>query len=316
MINSLVLFLAAAVVSLLLTWPVIWLLRFFRIGQPVRSDIPPGHQAKAGTPTMGGIGFVITIIALSLILIDLDLKPVYLALILLILGYALIGLADDLIKVVGRRNLGLTFWQKIILQTLAAGAFAGYLAFSGHNLGVSGWLGKLGFAEPLFYQLLVIFFVVGFANATNLTDGLNGLLSGTAAIAFLCLAFLATRSGLNECSIYALICAGAVSAFLQFNFPRAQVFMGDIGSLALGAGLAGLAVIMHKELRLVIIGGVFVIEALSVIIQVTSYKLFKRRVFPMTPLHHSFELAGMKEPVVVTGFWVVGLVLGVVGLWI
>jgi len=315
-INSLALFFSAAAVSLLLTFPLIRLLRFLRLGQPVRDDVPAGHQAKAGTPTMGGLGFVVTLAAFCLILIDLDLKPVYLALILLTLGYAGIGLADDLIKVLGQRNLGLTFWQKIVLQTLAAGAFAGYLTFSGVNLGLSGWLGRLGFAAPFLYQLLVVFFVVGFANAANLTDGLDGLLCGTAAIAFLCLAFLAARSGFSECSIYALTGAGAVGAFLYFNFPKAQAFMGDVGSLALGAGLAGLAIVMQRELRLVVIGGVFVIEALSVIIQVTWFKLFKRRVFPMTPLHHTFELLVIREPVVVIGFWLLGLLLGVLGLWL
>jgi phospho-N-acetylmuramoyl-pentapeptide-transferase len=309
-------FFSAAVLSLLVTFPVVWLLSLLRLGQPVREEVPASHKAKAGTPTMGGIGFVITILVLALILIDVDLRPEYLGLIFLTLAFAVIGLADDLLKLLRRQNLGLTFWQKILLQILAAGAFAVFLVLRGHNFTVSGFLADSLFNDPYLYQFLVIFWIVGFANATNLTDGLNGLLAGTAGVAFLFFAVFANRLHFTEATTLALICSGAVFAFLYFNFPRAKVFMGDVGSLALGAALAGVAVILHKELRLIIFGGIFVIEAFSVILQVTFYKLFKRRLFPMTPLHHSFELLGIKEPVIVIGFWVVGLVLGVVGAWI
>ncbi len=317
MVNLIFIFLSALIVSLILTFPLFGFLRFLRAGQPVRAEGPSSHEGKAGTPTMGGIGFVLTIVAFALILIDVELRSAYLALVLLMLAYAVIGLADDLLKVRRKQNLGLTFWEKIVLQVLAAGAFASYLTFLGYNLSLTGALAKLGFADPYLYQLLAIFFVVGFANATNLTDGLNGLLAGTAGIAFLSLAVLAAAFlHLGNAAVFALAAAGAVLAFLYYNFPAGRLFMGDVGSLPLGAGLAGLVFIMHQELRLVVIGGIFVAEALSVIIQVTSYKLFKRRVFKMTPLHHHFELMGLKERTVVIGFWCVALILGVIGVWI
>lgn len=317
MISLIFIFLAALIISLILTFPLFGILKFFGLGQPVRAEGPASHEQKAGTPTMGGLGFLITIIAFTLILIDVELRSAYLALVLLMAAYAGIGLADDLLKVWRKQNLGLTFWEKIVLQVLAAGAFAVYLTFLGYNLSLSGALAKMCFANPYLYQLLAVFFVVGFANAANLTDGLNGLLAGTAGIAFLALAVLSANFlHLGNAAVFSLAAAGAVLAFLYYNFPAGRIFMGDVGSLPIGAGLAGLAFIIHQELRLTIIGGVFVLEALSVIIQVVSYKLFKRRVFKMTPLHHHFELMGIKEQWVVVGFWAAALVLGIVGLWI
>lgn len=265
---------------------------------------------------MGGLGFLITIVSFTLILIDVELHPAYLALILLMLTYAGIGLADDLLKIFRKQNLGLTFREKIALQVLAAGGFAVWLTFLGYNLSLYGFLAKFGFTNPFLYQLLVIFFVVGLGNATNLTDGLNGLLAGTGSLAFAAFAVLASLTLMSNAALLALAAAGALLAFLYFNFPKASVFMGDVGSLPIGAGLAGLAFIMHQELRLILIGGVFVIEALSVILQVTAYKLFKRRIFKMTPLHHTFELMGIKETWVVIGFWVVGIILAIVGVMI
>jgi len=265
---------------------------------------------------MGGVGFVITILVLTLILINLEFQPSFLALIVLILAYALIGLADDLIKIGRQRNLGLTFWQKLACQVMAAGGFAIWLTLIGHNLGVTGLLARLGLYSAFVYPLFVTLVIVSAANAANLTDGLNGLLAGTAGIAFLVLAYLAARAGAGEALTFAVVAAGAVLAFLYFNFPRARVFMGDSGALALGAALGGLAVILHKELLLIIIGGVLVIETLSVIIQVVSYKIFRRRVFEMTPLHHTFELMGLSEPVVVVLFWLAAVIFGAIGIWI
>lgn len=316
MISAIATFGTAAVVSLLLTFPVVWLLTIIKAGQPVRVEAPSSHRAKAGTPTMGGVGFIVTILIMAVILINVEFRPAYLALIGLVFVFALIGLADDLLKIFRKQNLGLTFWQKIFLQILTAGAFAIIMTYLGTNLAAHNQLWRFGLYNPLLYPLFITFVVVGAANAANLTDGLNGLLAGTAGIACLAFAGLAGRLGAPEAVTFSLIAAGAVFAFLYFNFPKASVFMGDVGSLALGAGLGGLAVILNEELRLVLIGGVFVIEALSVIVQVTSYKLFKRRVFKMTPLHHTFELMGAKEWVVVVGFWSVALLLGAIGTWI
>ncbi len=290
----------AAGLSLLITFPLIRLLQRLKIGQPVRAEGPASHQIKAGTPTMGGLGFVLVIIVLALVLIDFDIHPQYLLLILLTAAYALIGLADDLLKVIKGQNLGLTFWQKIFLQAAAAAGFALGLNLSGQ---LTDWL----------FAVIVI---VGAGNATNLTDGLNGLLAGTATIAFLTMAILARNLGAGDAATFSLIAAGGIYAFLYFNFPQAKVFMGDVGSLAIGAALAGVAIIVHQEFLLVLIGGVFVVEALSVIIQVSSYKLFQRRVFKMAPLHHHFELLGISETNVVLGFWAAGIVLGLIALWI
>ena len=314
--SQLVLFFSAIIVSFLLTYPIVRVLKFFHWTQSIREEGPATHQAKAGTPTMGGIGFVLAITALSFVFVNFELDLKYLALILLFLAFAGIGLADDLLKVTRKKNLGLTFWQKIILQTLLAAVFSAFLVYSGHQLSAGKVLTSLGFASPILFFLLSIFMIVGTANATNLTDGLNGLLSGTAVIAFLCLAVLAQRLGLPDAAVFGFLSSGAVLAFLYFNFPKARVFMGDIGSLAIGAGLAGLAIVIHQELKLVIIGAIFVLEALSVIFQVTFYKLFKKRLFKMSPLHHHFELMGIKEIVVVLGFWAAGLILGVVGILI
>lgn len=254
---------------------------------------------------------IITIIAFAFIFIDFDLNLKYFALILLTLGFGLIGLTDDLIKVYKRRNEGLTFWQKIILQSVLAAAFSMFIMLGHHPQ-----LKLFTFIHPIFYFLFSTFIIVGTANATNLTDGLNGLLAGTASIAFLAFGLLAIKSGHPYAATFCIIASGAIFAFLFFNFPRARVFMGDVGSLSIGAALAGIAIIIQKELWLMLIGGIFMIEALSVILQVISFKLFKKRVFKMTPLHHHFELMGKQEVWIVVGFWILAVVLGVTGVLI
>jgi len=308
------LFFSSALLSVFLTYPVLWIVNFLKLGQSIREEGPAAHQVKAGTPTLGGIGFILTMIIFSLIFINLEMVPKYLALLFLIIGFALIGLFDDLIKILKKQNLGLTFWQKIISQTFVAILFSYFIINNGHPQNLGQILKGLGFSYPFFYLLLSTFIIVGTANATNLTDGLNGLLAGTAGIAFICFAFLSTRLGMMEAAVFSCIAAGAITAFLYFNFPKARMFMGDVGSLAVGAALAGIAIILHKELRLLLIGGIFLIEALSVIIQVTSFKLFKKRIFKMSPLHHHFELMGIQEWPVVVGFWVAGAILGIIGV--
>jgi len=305
--GNILLFLSAAFFSLLITFPVLWGASYFKFKQSIRAEGPQSHQSKSGTPTMGGIGFVLTVFIFVLIFIDLELKPQYLAVLLLTLGYAGIGFADDWLKISRKQNLGLTFWQKIILQTGFAAIFAVFLL---------GFKENQSLLSLLFFCPFSIFIIVGTANATNLTDGLNGLLAGCATIVFLALAIVANKLGFVEATTFSLIVAGATVAFLYFNFPKAKLFMGDVGSLALGAALAGLAIVIHRELLLIVIGGVFVLEALSVILQVGSYKLFKKRIFRMSPLHHHFELMVIPEMYVVIGFWVVGLVFGIVGVFL
>ncbi len=310
------LFFSAAILSFLITYPIIWILRFYHLTQSVREEGPQTHKIKAGTPTMGGIGIVLAIIVVALFSIDFEFDLRYLALILLTGGFALTGLVDDLIKVFRQKNLGLTFWQKIFLQTLLAALFSAFLISLGHQKSVGEILKSLWFTDSTLYFLLSTFMLVGTANAANLTDGLNGLLAGTAGIAFLAFAFLSSRLNIPDAATFSFVAAGAILVFLFFNFPKARVFMGDVGSLAIGSALAGVAIIIHKELSLIIIGGIFVLEALSVILQVISYKLWKKRIFKMTPLHHHFELLGYKETAVVVGFWIAAGVLGLIGVLI
>jgi phospho-N-acetylmuramoyl-pentapeptide-transferase len=314
MLNQIVLFFSAAITSFLITYPIVWLLRLFHLNQSIREEAPKTHKAKAGTPTMGGLGFILVFISMALIFIDFEYDLRYFALILLTLGFSLVGLADDLIIIFKQKNLGLTFWQKIFAQTVLAAVFSLFLIYVGHNYTVDGFLKSIGFSNPVLYFLFSVFVIVGTANATNLTDGLNGLLAGTATIAFVAFGLLSQQYWYPDAVVFCFLAAGAVFAFLFYNFPNARVFMGDIGSLGIGAALAGVALVTHKEINLIVIGGIFLIEAASVILQVTSYKLFKKRIFKMTPLHHTFELMGIKEPVIVVGFWVIGVILGIIGI--
>jgi phospho-N-acetylmuramoyl-pentapeptide-transferase len=313
-ISQILLFFSAAVVSFLITYLIVWVVSFFGLTQSIRREGPRSHQGKAGTPTMGGIGFVLTMIAFAVIFSNFEFDYRYLGLIFLIAGFGLIGLTDDFIKIIRKKNLGLTFWQKIVLQTLLAGAFSAFLILLNHHQSVGQLLRTAGFSIPIFYFPLSVFIIVGAANACNLTDGLNGLLAGTAAIAFLAFGLLSGKLGLPDASSVCFASAGAIAAFLPYNFPKAKVFMGDAGSLAIGAALAGIAIIIHQELLLIVIGGVFVAQALSVILQVLTYKLWKKRIFRMTPLHHHFELMGYKETVIVFGFWMVAAILGLLGV--
>ncbi|OGC11279.1 phospho-N-acetylmuramoyl-pentapeptide-transferase [candidate division WOR-1 bacterium RIFOXYA12_FULL_52_29] len=316
MISQIVLFFTAALISLLITYPVIAGSRFFKTRQYIRAEGPQSHLNKAGTPIMGGVGFGLAILIMVLIFVNVEMDFRYAAILLLMFAFAGIGLFDDLTKTIKKQNLGLNFWQKIFLQSAFAALFSFFLVSIGYHQ-QTGWLNYIYFGEPLLYMLGSTFIIVGAANATNLTDGLNGLLAGTGGLAFLFFAVIAHRLQMIDAMSVCLIAAGSVLAFLFYNFPKAQIFMGDTGSLALGALLAGIAVLLHQELRLIVIGGVFVLEALSVIVQVACYKLFKRRLFRMSPLHHHFELLGFKEVPVVLGFWSLGLIFGVAGvlLW-
>jgi len=295
------LFVGAAVLSGLLTGPLLFYLRWISARQTEREEGPASHKSKEGTPTMGGLGFILTIIILSLFMVDFKYIPV----LLLMAGFALIGLLDDLLKIVRGHNLGLTFWQKIISQVGLATVFSLYLLFSwGPG---QFWIFNLGFW---------VFIIVGAANATNLTDGLDGLLTGCSILAFLSFGLVCFKQALMGGAAFSFVFAGALFGFLWFNFPKAKLFMGDVGSLSVGASLAGLSIVTQNEWLLMVIGGVFLIEALSVIIQVTAYKLFKKRVFRMAPLHHHFELLGLTETAVVLGFWLFQLLLSILGAFL
>lgn len=321
---SLYVVIMAIVISFLITVLIspilIPFLKRLKFGQSIREEGPKSHFAKSGTPTMGGLMIIFSITTTSLIVTFKFMEgPVtfeFWLLLFVLLGFGLLGFLDDFIKVAMKRNLGLTSLQKLLGQvfiaiiffiTLRMNNFPTYIEIPGTNI---HW--ELGWG----YALLIIFMLVGSSNAVNLTDGLDGLLAGTAAVAFGAFALLASYHypEFEVMSIFALTAVGALLGFLVFNAHPAKVFMGDTGSLGLGGAIAAIAILTKMEIILVIIGGVFVVETLSVIIQVISFKTTGKRVFKMSPLHHHFELLGWSEWRVVTSFWFAGIVCATIGI--
>jgi phospho-N-acetylmuramoyl-pentapeptide-transferase len=323
-------------------------LRDFQIGQYIREEGPKGHQKKAGTPTMGGVLITIAIIVPTLLWADLSNTYIWLA-IFSTIAFGAIGFADDYIKVVRKRNLGLTARAKLALQFLAAGFVAIALVTLTATRQYSTHLMVPFFKQfrpdlvidsfrhyPHFWWLAFIPFVlfvmlvlVGSSNAVNLTDGLDGLAIGCTVIAAGALTILTYLSGhvvfseylelqkmpqVAEVTVFCGAMVGASIGFLWYNAHPAEIFMGDVGSLALGGAIGTVAVIIKQELLLPFIGGIFVLEALSVIIQVASYKLRKKRVFKMAPLHHHFELAGWSESKIIIRFWILALIFALFAL--
>ncbi|MFS0778737.1 phospho-N-acetylmuramoyl-pentapeptide-transferase [Neobacillus sp. 3P2-tot-E-2] len=293
-------------------------LRRLKFGQSIREEGPKSHQAKTGTPTMGGVMILFSIIITTLVMTGKFSEPTvktYL-LILVTFGFGLLGFLDDFIKVALKRNLGLTSRQKLLGQIIISVIF--YLVYKQNGFPTEITVPGSTYSIELgwFYVLFIVFWLVGFSNAVNLTDGLDGLVSGTAAIAFGAYAVLAWNQSQMEVAIFSVAVAGAVLGFLVFNAHPAKVFMGDTGSLALGGAIATIAILTKLELLLVIIGGVFVIETLSVILQVISFKTTGKRIFRMSPLHHHYELIGWSEWKVVVTFWSVGLILAILGIYI
>ncbi|HHV61820.1 MAG TPA: phospho-N-acetylmuramoyl-pentapeptide-transferase [Firmicutes bacterium] len=289
-------------------------LRRLRFGQAVRQDGPKRHLAKAGIPTMGGVIILIAVAAATFAFArNAVLVPWAL---FVTLGYGLIGLIDDFLIVVTRRSLGLRARQKLIGQIVIAGLLGLFVASRpelGTTVLVPFWGKQLELG--LLYVPFAIFVVVGASNAVNLTDGLDGLAAGATAIAALAYAIIAFRIGRPDLGVFAAAIAGACIGFSWFNAHPAQIFMGDTGSLALGAALGSLAVLTKTELLLVVIGGVFVVETISVIIQVVYFRFTHgKRVFKMSPLHHHFELSGWAEPQVVVRFWIIAAIFAVLGL--
>ncbi len=323
-------------------------LREFQIGQYIREEGPKAHQKKAGTPTMGGVLISIAILVPTILWADLSNPYIWLA-VLSTVAFGAIGFADDYIKVVHRRNLGLTGRTKLLLQFLAAGAVGVALVgltatrqYSTHlmvpfmkqfrpDLVIEGLrhyphIWWLAFTPFVVFVMLVI---VGASNAVNLTDGLDGLAIGCTVIAAGALTVLTYVSGhavfseylelqkmpqVAEVTVFCGAMVGSSIGFLWYNAHPAEIFMGDVGSLALGGAIGTVAVIIKQELLLPFIGGVFVIEALSVILQVGSYKLRKKRIFKMAPLHHHFELVGWSESKIIIRFWILALIFALFAL--
>ncbi|MBM4764024.1 phospho-N-acetylmuramoyl-pentapeptide-transferase [Bacillus sp. B15-48] len=293
-------------------------LRRLKFGQSIRDEGPESHKKKTGTPTMGGIMILLSIVLTTLIMTQKfsALTVETFLLLFVTLGFGLLGFIDDFIKVVMKRNLGLTSKQKLIGQIIISVIFYFIFKQSDFSTVISIPLTDISFDLGWMYMLFVIFWMVGFSNAVNLTDGLDGLVSGTAAIAFGTFAVLAWSQSQFEISIFAVAVVGAVLGFLVFNAHPAKVFMGDTGSLALGGAIATIAILTKLEILLLIIGGIFVIETLSVILQVLSFKMTGKRIFRMSPLHHHYELLGWSEWRVVVTFWTVGLLFAIIGIYI
>lgn len=287
-------------------------LRRLKFGQSIREEGPSAHYKKAGTPTMGGIIILLSLTLTSLAFVQRNTE--WWILLFATLGYGAIGFLDDFIKIALKRSLGLTAKQKLAAQLIVAGGLYWILVRNGFStdLSVPGtdWSIDLGWLYFPFLALIML----ATSNAVNLTDGLDGLLAGTAAIAFGAFAVIGLMFSQYTVALFSVAVVGALLGFLVFNAHPARVFMGDTGSLALGGGLAATAVLTKSELLLIVIGGVFVIETLSVMLQVMSFKLRGKRIFRMSPIHHHFELAGWSEWRVVATFWVAGFLFAAVGL--
>ena len=287
-----------------------------KFGQSVRKEGPKSHMAKTGTPTMGGIVFVLVpILVMAILNYKAFLTPEMLIVVFAYLGYALIGFIDDFLIVVKKNNDGLKPSMKFLMQSVLAVIF--YFAYTQIakttiQIPVLHMTLELGFL----YFILIFFMFTCESNAVNLTDGLDGLCAGTSLIAIAPFVIFALLQKNNDLAMFLLAVSGALLGYLRFNIHPAKIFMGDTGSLAIGGLLAASAMILKQEILLVLIGGVFVMELLSVVIQVTSFKATGKRVFRMSPLHHHFELGGMKETNVVLMFWCIGLIFAVVGLWL
>lgn len=293
-------------------------LRKLKFGQSIREEGPQWHQKKSGTPTMGGLMFLTAILIVTLVVSSIYqiLSAEIIMLLIVTISFGVLGFIDDYIKVVQKRNLGLTSKQKLLGQIMISAVVYAILMATNFDTTVAIPGTETAFEFGWFYFILMLIMLVGTSNAVNLTDGLDGLVAGSSVISFLAFAWIAYSLGMNDVALFALTVTGAMAGFLLVNVHPAKIFMGDTGSLALGGGLAMLAVLTKNELLLIVIGGVFVIETLSVIIQVASFKLRGKRVFKMSPIHHHFEMSGWSEWRVVIVFWTAGLLFALTGLWI
>jgi len=328
----------ALVISLMFGSRMITMLKQFQIGQQIREEGPRSHESKRGTPTMGGVLIILAVVISTLLWSNLSIVYVWIA-VGAILAYGAIGFADDYLKVKRRHNLGLTGRQKLLFQSLVAFAIGLALKFlTTYKTTLSLPFFK-NFTPEIYWPIYLLVFsplvLVGFSNAVNLTDGLDGLaisvtvVTGAALTGFTYVSGharfaeylgLEHNPGIHELTIFCAALTGAALGFLWFNAPPAEVFMGDVGSLGIGGAIGIVAVLIKQEFLLVMIGGVFVIEAMSVILQVASFKVFKRRVFKMAPLHHHFELmfpveqSRRMEPKLVFRFLIVAILFALLSL--
>ena len=323
--------LTAFLICFLLGPWVIHRLKTMQIGQYIQEDGPESHLTKAGTPTMGGLLIICAVLISTLLWANLVNMYVWIML-LIIVGYGAIGFMDDYLKIIKKQNKGLTARQKFLLQLVLA-VIAGSLLYMNPDFDTRITIPFFKEISPdlgWVYVLFAALVIVGTSNAVNLTDGLDGLAIGPvtiAAVTYMIFTYVSGHvkiaeylqinyvAGSGELSVLCGALAGAGLGFLWFNTYPAQVFMGDVGSLSLGGSLGVVAVITKQEILLVLVGGLFVIEALSVIFQVGYFKMSKgRRIFRMAPLHHHFELKGWAEPKVIVRFWIIAIALALIGM--
>lgn len=303
------------------------LLKKIKAGQRINIYVE-NHQRKSGTPTMGGLIFIIPTIITTIFLLvtnKIEFSVNLLIVMFVFISYGLIGFLDDYISIKQNQNKGLSQFQKLLLQFIVALIFyILYRKYTDANSILEITLLNIEWKLDWFYGVFILFLLVGSSNAVNLTDGLDGLAGGLSAIAFLAFGLISWGSywieGYQDIGIFSFILVGSLMGFLVYNTNPAKVFMGDTGSLTLGATLATIAILTSHELSLAVIGGIFVIETLSVIIQITSVILFKKKVFLMTPIHHHFERLGWREADIVKLFWIIGFILCllalVYGVWL
>lgn len=297
------------------------ILKKLHISQTLNKYLEKTHRDKQGTPTMGGIIFIIPTTLIMIIFLILDKVHISYSLIILLftfITYGIIGFIDDYLIIKKHDNKGLTKIQKFTLQIIVAIIFFYLFMKSGSEPLL--WIHFLNFKMNIgfFYGIFILFVLTATSNAVNLTDGLDGLAGGLSVISFLTFGIISWNTdwliGYDDIAIMAFVLVGSLLGFLLFNTNKAKVFMGDTGSLSLGALLGAYSIITRHELLLILIGLVFVLETLSCIIQITVYKLTKKRVFPMTPIHHTFEKLNMKESDIVKLFWTIGLISSMIAL--
>lgn len=307
--------LVAFLISLLQGPIFIPILHKLKFGQNIREEGPKSHRKKAGTPTMGGIIFIITtaitmFIMRNNILSDRNAIFAFLCLV----AFGIIGFLDDFLKIVHKRNEGLTAKQKSFLQLIVSCAIAYYsLVTIGTDIYIP-FLRITWQLNPLIYMVFIVFFLVAITNAVNLTDGLDGLATSVTLLVMTFFTILSFGWHYYELAIFSGIMAGALLGFLKYNTFPAQIFMGDTGSLALGGAIAGIAIILKLPIVVIIVGGIYVLETVSVVIQVTCFKLTGKRVFKMAPIHHHFEQLGWHETKVVAVFSIVTVILCLISL--
>lgn len=292
----------AFVLTVLLGLAAIPLARKYKARQSIREEGPKSHRVKSGTPTMGGLFMLLA--AVLVIAGNRLFDPAVLLLVLITFGHALLGFLDDFIKAEKKRNLGLTAKQKMAGQLVLSIAFCfGCVEILGLPTSIAVPFTSMDISIGWLYYPFVVLVIVGASNAVNLTDGLDGLAAGCCVVAFAAYALFCRMEGMPDIGAFAMVVVGCCAGFLVYNYHPAKIFMGDTGSLALGGAIAGISVLTRTELLLVFLGLIFVVEALSVILQVASFQLTGKRIFKMSPIHHHFELSGWSEVCVVWTFW-------------